>query len=205
MANNKTMDNNKKKKLLYIAGVIALVLILFFFGDKLTPIFDALNSGLASSDTGKPVADSTSANLPDSTSAGTTAGTTPGTSADTGSTGLKVEKDGKYTSKEEVALYIHTFGCLPSNYITKAQAREKGWPDGGPVEKYAPGFCIGGDKFGNNEGLLPKKSGRQYYECDIDAPLNASRNAKRIVFSNAGLIYYTEDHYQSYELLYGTP
>lgn len=203
---NKKLNANTRKKLLYIAGVIVLVLILFFFGDKLTPIFDALNSGIASSDTGKPVADTTSANLPaSSTSSGTTPGTTPGTSADTGSTGLKVEKGGKYTSKEEVALYIHTFGCLPSNYITKAQAREKGWPDGGPVEKYAPGFCIGGDKFGNNEGLLPKKSGRQYYECDIDAPLTGSRNAKRIVYSNDGLIYYTEDHYQTFELLYGTP
>lgn len=26
---------------------------------------------------------------------------------------------------------------------------------------------------------------------------------KRIVFSNDGLIYYTEDHYKSFELLYG--
>jgi guanyl-specific ribonuclease Sa len=29
-----------------------------------------------------------------------------------------------------------------------------------------------------------------------------SRGAKRIVFSNDGLIYYTEDHYESFELIY---
>ena len=37
---------------------------------------------------------------------------------------------------------------------------------------------------------------------DIDSD-GGYRGAKRIVFSNDGLIYYTEDHYESFELLYG--
>ena len=110
--------------------------------------------------------------------------------------------DGTYDSKEEVALYLYQYGCLPSNYMTKKEARALGW-EGGSLEKYAPGMCIGGDKFGNREGLLPDAEGRKYTECDIDTLGAKERGAKRIVFSNDGLIYYTPDHYASFELLYG--
>lgn len=113
-----------------------------------------------------------------------------------------IDEDGWYYSKDEVALYLYTYGKLPVNFITKSEARELGWT-GGTVENYKEGAAIGGDKFGNREGLLPKKSGRQYYECDIDTKGKGSRGAKRIVFSNDGLIYYTSDHYESFELLYG--
>jgi len=111
-------------------------------------------------------------------------------------------EDGSYTSKEDVALYIHLYGHLPNNFITKREAQELGWT-GGSLEKYAPGKCIGGSAFGNYEGLLPEKKGRRYTECDIDTLGRSSRGAKRIVFSNDGLVYYTEDHYASFELLYG--
>ena len=111
-----------------------------------------------------------------------------------------IDENGTFTSKEDVALYIHTYGHLPSNFITKSQARELGW-DGGSVEDYAPGCSIGGDRFGNYEGILPQ--GKKYTECDIDTLGRSSRGAKRIVFSNDGCIYYTEDHYESFELLYG--
>ena len=107
-----------------------------------------------------------------------------------------------YTTKEDVALYIHTYGCLPDNFITKNEARALGW-EGGGLEPYAPGMCIGGDRFGNYEGLLPED--RNYTECDIDTMGGKSRGAKRIVFSDDGLIYYTDDHYESFELLYGEP
>ena len=110
--------------------------------------------------------------------------------------------DGWYYSAEDVALYLVTYGELPSNFITKKEARELGW-EGGSVQKYLEGAAIGGDKFGNREGILPKAGGRQYYECDIDTDGKNSRGAKRIVFSNDGLIYYTEDHYESFILLYG--
>lgn len=116
--------------------------------------------------------------------------------------GPGIDKDGWYYSAEDVSLYLYTYGRLPDNFITKSQARELGW-ESGSVERFAPGFAIGGDKFGNREGLLPKAQGRQYYECDIDTDGGKSRGAKRIVFSNDGLIYYTEDHYRSFQLLYG--
>lgn len=111
-----------------------------------------------------------------------------------------IDENGSYTSKEDVALYIHTYGHLPSNFITKSEARELGW-DGGSVEDYAPGCSIGGDRFGNYEGILPE--GKKYTECDIDTLGRSSRGARRIVFSNDGCIYYTDDHYETFELLYG--
>ena len=111
-------------------------------------------------------------------------------------------EDGVYDSKEDVALYLHLYGHLPENYITKKDAEALGWT-GGSLEPYAPGKCIGGSRFGNYEGLLPAADGRKYTECDIDTLGAKSRGAKRIVFSNDGLIYYTGDHYASFELLYG--
>ena len=113
-----------------------------------------------------------------------------------------LDEHGSYDSKEDVALYIHLYGRLPDNYITKKEAEALGW-SGGSVEKYAPGKCIGGSRFGNYEGLLPDAPGRSWTECDIDTLGQKSRGAKRIVFSNDGLIYYTGDHYESFELLYG--
>ena len=112
-----------------------------------------------------------------------------------------LDEDGVYTGKEDLALYIHTFGHLPSNFITKAEAQAAGW-NGGSLERYCPGKCIGGDRFGNREGLLPKAKGRIWTECDVNTLGARSRGAERIVFSNDGLIYYTGDHYESFEQLY---
>lgn len=114
-----------------------------------------------------------------------------------------ISEDGNYSTKDEVALYIHTYGKLPSNYITKKDAEALGWDASkGNLWKVTDHMSIGGDRFGNYEKKLPTKKDRQYYECDIDYS-GGSRNAKRIVYSNDGLIYYTEDHYESFELLYG--
>lgn len=115
---------------------------------------------------------------------------------------VTIEEGGAYDGKEEVALYLYTYGELPENFITKQEARALGW-NGGGLERYAPGKCIGGDRFGNYEGLLPEARGRAYRECDIDTMGEDSRGAKRIVFSDDGLIYYTDDHYESFTLLYG--
>lgn len=114
----------------------------------------------------------------------------------------QIDEFGTYSSMEDVALYILTYDKLPQNYITKNEARALGW-DGGSLEPYAPGKCIGGDRFGNYEGNLPEAEGRFYTECDVDTLGASSRGAKRIVFSNDGLIYYTEDHYESFTLIYG--
>ena len=107
-----------------------------------------------------------------------------------------------YDDRDRVALYLHLYGELPPHFITKEEAQKLGW-DGGEVEYYRTGAAIGGDYFGNYEGLLPKKKGRSYYECDIGTVGKKSRGAKRIIWSNDGLIYYTGDHYESFTLLYG--
>lgn len=114
-----------------------------------------------------------------------------------------ISEDGIYTSKEDVAEYLHTYGHLPSNYIKKKAAQELGWVSSeGNLWEVAPGMSIGGDYFGNYEETLPEAEDRDYYECDIDFD-GSYRGAKRIVYSNDGLIYYTEDHYETFELLYG--
>ncbi|MBO6196239.1 MAG: ribonuclease [Butyrivibrio sp.] len=110
-----------------------------------------------------------------------------------------IPEDGTYTTKEDVALYIHTYGKLPQNFITKKAAKKLGW-QGGSLEDYAPGKCIGGDYFGNYEGLLPED--KEYHECDIGTLGKSKRGAKRIIYSDDGYIYYTSDHYESFELLY---
>ena len=117
-------------------------------------------------------------------------------------TKVQVEEDGTYTSKEEVAAYIHEFGHLPDNYITKNQAKKLGWVStAGNLDEVAPGKSIGGDYFGNYEEVLPVKKGVEYHECDIDYT-GGRRNSKRIIYSSDGYIYYTEDHYNTFEQLY---
>ncbi len=116
---------------------------------------------------------------------------------------VTVEEDGTYTSKEEVAAYIHLYGRLPANFISKKEAERLGWNSReGNLWEVAPGMSIGGSRFGNYEGNLPDAAGRQYYECDIDFD-GGYRGPKRIVWSNDGLIFYTEDHYETFEQLYG--
>jgi len=106
-----------------------------------------------------------------------------------------------YYDVENVVLYIHTYGVLPDNYITKNEARDLGW-EGGSVEEYLEGAAIGGDYFGNREGLLPEADGREYTECDIDTLGYGSRGARHLVFSNDGLYFYTDDHYESFTELF---
>ncbi|MBP5186958.1 MAG: ribonuclease [Clostridiales bacterium] len=140
----------------------------------------------------------------ETTTEATTEATEPTTEATTTAkeTQPAIDENGTYNSKDDVALYIYTYGHLPSNYVTKSEARDAGW-EGGSLEDFFPGCSIGGDVFGNREGILPEKSGRKYYECDIDTKGKKSRGAKRIVYSNDGLIYYTDDHYETFTLLYG--
>lgn len=138
--------------------------------------------------------------VPSSTAAPAADAVSPGESDK--SSPASLDEGGEYTSAEDVALYLHLYAHLPQNFITKKDARALGW-NGGGLDDYADGKCIGGDRFGNYEGLLPDAPGREYHECDIDTLHAVSRGAKRIVYSNDGLIYYTEDHYESFILLYG--
>ena len=110
-----------------------------------------------------------------------------------------VIKGESYSDKDHVAAYLREFGELPPNYITKSEAQALGWVSSlGNLWDVAPGMSIGGDRFGNYEGQLPTAKGRKYFECDIDFD-GTFRNAKRIIFSNDGLIFYTEDHYATFE------
>ena len=71
-----------------------------------------------------------------------------------------VREDGQYTTRDEVALYIHLYGHLPDNYITKREAHDLGWDSrSGNLWDVADGKSIGGDKFGNYEGLCLRHRG----------------------------------------------
>lgn len=109
-----------------------------------------------------------------------------------------VVESGAYTTMEEVAVYLTRYGHLPDNFITKKQAQALGWDSRqGNLAQVAPGKSIGGDYFGNYEGSVPDARGRNWTECDIDAD-GGYRNGQRIVFSSDGLIYYSDDHYQTF-------
>ena len=108
-----------------------------------------------------------------------------------------VEEDGWYSTMEEVAVYLTLYEKLPGNFISKYDAENLGWDNRkGNLDKVAPGCSIGGNRFGNYEGLLPEAKGK-YTECDINYD-GGYRNGERIVFSNDGLIFYTSDHYQTF-------
>lgn len=108
-----------------------------------------------------------------------------------------VGEHGYYYDAEHVVLYLDAYGHLPDNYMTKEEARALGW-EGGSVEAYQAGAAIGGDRFGNREGLLPEETERTYTECDINTLGADSRGAERLIFSNDGLYFYTSDHYASF-------
>ena len=110
-----------------------------------------------------------------------------------------IEEDKSYYSKEEVVEYLMTYNKLPKNYLTKREARDLGWvPSEGNLWDVTDRGVIGGDRFGNREGKLPNKKGRKYFEADVNYK-GGRRNAERLIFSNDGLIFYTDDHYKTFE------
>lgn len=200
---SKSKISPKTQKLLIGLVLLAVVaVIVFFFPELLPAVDDVFTTVPADSTAASPTtpASTTKAAPPDTTKSPETTKAAEATTAP--ETERKLDRNGSYTSRDDVALYIHQYGKLPGNFITKAEAQKLGW-SGGSLEKYAPGKSIGGNRFGNYEGKLPKKSGRTYTECDIDTRGASARGAKRIVFSNDGLIYYTNDHYNTFTLLYG--
>ena len=115
---------------------------------------------------------------------------------------LVIDEDGWYTDRDSVALYIHTFGHLPGNFISKTKAREAGWvASEGNLDEVLPGMSIGGSVYYNDDGQLPDAPGRRWTECDINYH-GGYRGPERIVFSNDGLIFYTDDHYETFVQLY---
>ncbi len=193
----------KRRLSLFFALLLSLLLASCGKGDASSVITAAVSSAPVSSAAAS--GETTPENVP-SSAAGSQDGPAASMSSDASPEDSAPEEellpeDGAYTSKEDVALYLLQYGRLPDNFITKKEARDLGWP-GGDLEPYAPGMCIGGDRFGNLEKLLPEAPGRSYHECDIDTLGASKRGAKRLVYSTDGLIYYTEDHYETFELLY---
>jgi len=180
----KKSNTNQRSRALAIAGVIILVIGLLLFRFLAPEAFNNLFGELFSKNeiTGQ--------------SAQTSAVTTGEGSAE-----VPAESRTDLTEAEELARYIHAYGHLPSNFITKDEARALGWSGGG-LDKYKKGACIGGDVFKNSEGLLPAKEGRKYYECDVGTLGASERGARRLVYSNDGMIFYTSDHYEHYTRLY---
>lgn len=103
------------------------------------------------------------------------------------------------TNDELVVKYLKEHGELPDYYITKSEAKSLGWvPSKGNLCEIAPGKAIGGDIWTNRQKSLPTKSGRIYFEADLNYNCG-NRNADRVVFSNDGLVFVTFDHYRSFE------
>ena len=115
-----------------------------------------------------------------------------------------LDEKGEYSTAADVALYLHLYGHLPPNYITKKEAEALGWTSGS-LAPYAPGKMLGDTFFGNYEGQLPDAKGRSWRECDVNNLGAKARGPERLVYSNDGLIYFTNDHYESFTLLYGKP
>ena len=83
--------------------------------------------------------------------------------------GTLLVEDGSYSTPEKVAEYLHFYGHLPQNYLTKQEAKALGWAASqGNLWEVAEGKSIGGNRFGNREGLLPEADGRTWYECDVN-------------------------------------
>ena len=102
------------------------------------------------------------------------------------------------TDPQQIVNYLSVYGELPENFITKAEAKELGWDSRyNYLGDVAPGMSIGGDRFGNYEGLLPSARGRTWYECDANYT-GKKRGAERVLFSSDGLYYYTDDHYKTF-------
>lgn len=123
----------------------------------------------------------------------------PESTAPSEQSGAAIAEDGEYTSPEDVAEYLHTYGKLPGNFLSKNAARDLGWDSSkGNLWDVAPGKSIGGDHFGNYEGLLPE--GR-YRECDVNYA-GGYRGAERLIYGEDGGVWYTNDHYRTFTQLY---
>lgn len=115
---------------------------------------------------------------------------------------VAVVKGQPYYTKTEVAAYLHQFAELPPNYLTKREAKRRGWlPKEGNLWEVTNKGCIGGDHFGNREGRLPQRKGQPYFECDVNYH-GGHRGAERLLYTKDGWIYYTGDHYKTFEELY---
>lgn len=175
--------NGKIRKWLTFLALASLLLSVVLGGCDVLEVADALSSGIISQDieVSEPVEiiggadEETSVVLEDEPE------------------GLPEEGE-FYYDVENVVLYLELYHELPLNYITKKEAEKRGW-QGGSVEDYVEDAAIGGDHFGNYEGLLPEDD---YKECDIDTYHYKNRGSRRLIYTDDGKYYYTKNHYESF-------
>lgn len=124
------------------------------------------------------------------------------TATDISSTTISVPEKGEVvdiaslTREELVISYVKEHGALPSYYLTKSQARSKGWvASEGNLCEVLPGQAIGGDIFSNREKKLPREN--TYLEADVNYNCGR-RGAERIVFTKKGEVWLTKDHYKTF-------
>lgn len=117
----------------------------------------------------------------------------------------EVEEDKQYNNHLDVVAYIYYFHKLPSNYLTKSEAKSLGWKGSGNlwVNDILTGKNIGGDTFNNREQLLPITASNTYIEVDVNNN-GGTRGTYRIVYNRYTFdIYYTDNHYASFTYMIG--
>lgn len=117
----------------------------------------------------------------------------------------EVEEGKEYNNHLDVVAYIYYFHKLPSNYLTKSQAKSLGWKGSGNVwvNDKLQGKNIGGDTFNNREGRLPLTESNTYIEVDVNTN-GGSRGMYRIVYNRYTFdVYYTADHYGTFTFMIG--
>lgn len=117
----------------------------------------------------------------------------------------EVKEEEQYNNYLDVVAYIYYFHKLPSNYLTKSQAKSLGWKGSGNVwaNEQLKGKNIGGDTFNNREQRLPITASNTYIEVDVNCS-GGTRGMYRIVYNRYTFdIYYTDDHYATFTYMIG--
>lgn len=120
-----------------------------------------------------------------------------------------VEESGLYTTKDSVAVYLCKFDKLPSNYVGKNEGKSLyESKTGNTFSKWnfnpwtTLGVMIGGDTFNNHadnpDNYHPTLPEGNYHEADVDYSAK-NRGTKRLIYQSDCVIYYTADHYESFD------
>ena len=173
------MQNKKSLGYIFLAFVAGMLLMYLFNNYKIEKKKDVVNSEILEQNSSKNKLETSSEQK--------------------SNISLSAQNIDELTQENIVIPYIKKHGELPDYYITKSEAKSLGWvPSKGNLCEVAPGKAIGGDIWTNRQKSLPTKSGRRYFEADLNFNCG-NRNADRVVFSNDGLVFVTHDHYRNFE------
>ena len=122
-----------------------------------------------------------------------------------------VEESGLYTTRDSVAAYLCKFDKLPSNYVGKNEGKSLYESKTGKTfDKWnfnpwtTIGVMIGGDTFNNHadnpDNYHPTLPEGNYREADVDYSAK-NRGTKRLIYQSDCVIYYTADHYETFNKL----